>query len=222
MGRDRAVTQMRRIGEELQLARAEAGLTHRDLARRAGVATSTVLRLQGGDPDVQVNTLMAVGAAAGIDIALKAYPGRGVALRDSGQLHVARMLSGLALDRWRPAIEVPAGPNGRSADLVFFGPDEVIHLEIERFAVDLQAQYRAALAKREHLASAEARPVRLVLCIADTPRNREAMRPHRELIARQLPAGSRAVLSALRSGRPLGSDGVLWVRPGRLPGAPGR
>jgi transcriptional regulator with XRE-family HTH domain len=218
MGRDRAASQMRRIGEELQLARAEAGLTHRDLARRAGVATSTVLRLQGGDPDVQVNTLIAVGAAAGIDIALKAYAGRGVKLRDSGQLMVARMLMDLAADRWRPAIEVPAGANGRSADLVFFGPDELLHVEIERFAVDFQAQYRGALAKRDHLASMEARPVRLILCLSDTPRNREAMRPHRELIGRQLPAGSRAVLAALRSGRTLGMDGVLWVRPGRLPG----
>jgi hypothetical protein len=155
---------------------------------------------------------MAVGSAVGVDVVLRAYPGATPRLRDSGQLGIARQLIAIAHQSLRGHLEVPAGEFGRAADLVFLGADEILHVEIERMAADYQAQYRSAQAKRDVLAAAHARPVRLVLAIQDSVRNRAALGPHMDVIARQLPAGSRQVLSAVRTGRPLGTDGLLWVR----------
>jgi len=200
-------------GQEIKVARLAHALTLRDLSRRSGVAVSTVERIEAGDPGVQLNTLVAVADAIGLDTVLKLYPSAGPRLRDSEQLHIAEALAKIANPRWEPAFEVQAGDHGEAADLVLYGPEEILHVEIDRRRVDHQAQYRRDAAKRRYLELGEARPVRLVLVVVDAPANREAMRPHLEIIRRQFPAGSREVLRALRSGRPLGRDGLLWVRP---------
>lgn len=222
-GRDRAAWQAANIGREIRLARVTLALSRRELDRRAGVALSTVSRIERGDPGVQLDTLIAVGAAIGLDVVVKAYPGATPELRDTGQLRIAELLCGEAHAGWRPHLELPAGEHGRAADLVFMRPDEILHIEIERSATDYQAQYRAAAAKREWLAARHARPVRLVLVVEDTRRNRAAVRAHQEVIRKALPAGSRDVLAALRKGEPLGRDGLLWTRrpsPARARSAP--
>ena len=206
------MAQAARMGAEIRLARTTLAMSREELARRAGLAASTVKRIERGDPGMQVDTLCAVGTAAGIDIVLRAYPGRAISLRDSGQLRIAEHLVDLAGSYRQARMEVPAGEHGRSADLVLLGVDEIIHVEIERMATDFQAQYRSAVAKRDALAAVHARPVRLVLAVEDTARNRAALLPHLRLITGQLPAGSRQILAALRGGHALGTDGLLWVR----------
>jgi transcriptional regulator with XRE-family HTH domain len=202
------------MGAELRLARAALGMSRLAVAQRAGVARSTVERIEDGDASVQVNTLAAVLAAVGLDIVLQAYEGSGVSLHDRGQMEVVEQLRSVAAPYWRAQIEVAAGEFGRSADLVFYGADEIQHHEIERAVVNFQAQLRSALRKREALAASDSRPVRLVLDIEDTQRNRDALRPHAALLAAQLPAGTREVMHSLRAGRPLGQDGLAWVRRG--------
>lgn len=194
------------------MARAQHGWTRAALGRRAGVSPDTVRRLEAGDPGVQLGTLCSVGAALGLDIVIQAYPGRQPALRDTGQLAVARHLMDLAHGSWRAEMEVAAGRNGEAVDIGFFGPTEIIDAEIERLILDLQKQYRRAAQKRDWLAGQHRRPVRLVMVIEDTRRNREAVAEHAELIARLLPAGTREILRSLTTGRPLGRDGLLWIR----------
>lgn len=106
-----------------------------------------------------------------------------------------------------------AQERGRSADQVFFGPTEITHSEIERKLADWQGQVRRAIAKRDELAALHQRPVRLVMVVEDTERNRAVAREHAALIGSMLPAGSREVMRSLRTGEPLGMDGILWVRP---------
>jgi len=89
---------------------------------------------------------------------------------------------------------------------------EIIHAEIERFLADWQAQFRSASAKRDDLATRHDRPVRLVLVVEDTRRNRQAVRQHEAIIRDALPAGSREIMRAIRTGLPLGRDGLLWIR----------
>lgn len=117
-----------------------------------------------------------------------------------------------ASPKLKVTLEDVAGSTGEAADEVFYGPDEIVHAEIERLMVDFQAQYRAASPKRDYLAQHHARPVRLVLVVEDTDRNRRALAPHLGLIRTNLPADSREVLRALRSGMPLGRDGLVWIR----------
>ncbi len=71
---------------------------------------------------------------------------------------------------WRPQLEVPVAPGDlRAADLLLASAIEIVHVEIERALVDLQAQLRAAQLKREAIARAQqADPVRLVIAVPDT------------------------------------------------------
>ena len=96
--------------------------------------------------------------------------------------------------------------------MVFRGPTEILAVEIERLMLDWQAQYRRLSVKRAWLAEHTWLPVRLVIVIEDTRRNRAAVAPHRPLIQSVIPIGSRGVLSAIRSGTPLGGDGLCWLR----------
>lgn len=211
-----AADQARRIGEEILRAQANYGLSSRQVALLAGVATSTVRRIHVGDGGVKAHTLCAIASAVGLQVSLRAFEHRTPSLRDTGQMRVVVLIRGSAHESLRSAVEVRAGDHGRSADLVLFGPEEILHVEVERLILDFQAQYRSALRKREYLDAAHARPVRLILAVEDTVRNRSSVEEHLPLMRSILPAGSRAVLRALRSGRPLGTDGILWVRRRRL------
>ncbi|MGH2444925.1 MAG: hypothetical protein ACRDGD_02625, partial [Candidatus Limnocylindria bacterium] len=187
-------------------------LTITDASRRAGVSPETMRRVEAGDPGIQVDTLCAVGESVGIDIVIRTYRGRPPSLRDSGQLEFAEILQALAHPSWNPDLETRAGDHGEAADIGFFGPMEIIDAEIDRQLRDFQDQLRRNLRKRDWLAARHQRPVRLVMVVEDTKRNRAAIEPHGAFIKTVLPAGSREVLNALRAGTPLGRDGLLWIR----------
>ena len=208
----RARSQSEAIGKEVGLARAEHGLSVTTVARRAGVVPDTVRRIEAGEPGVQVDTLCAVGAAVGVDVVLRGYRGRAPTLRDTGQLRLAEMLCAIVGDAWHPRLELRAGEHGEAADIGLFGSLEILDAEIERVLVDFQAQYRRAKLKCDWLAAQHQRPVRLVLVVEDTARNRAAVAKHVDFIRTVLPAGSREVLQAFRTGEPLGKDGLLWIR----------
>lgn len=206
------------MGSDIALARLEHGWNRKDASRRAGVAPDTQRRVEEGDPGASVLTLCAIGAAVGIDVVIKAYRGRQPSLRDSGQLAIAEQLSALAHPSWKAALELPAGDHGEACDIGLFGPHEIIDVEIDRLAFDFQAQHRRNVGKRDFLAARHQRPVRLVMVIEDTERNRAAVAPHLGLIRTVLPASTRQVLAALRSGEPLGQDGLAWIRRRSRPG----
>lgn len=208
----RARTQAGRWADEVRQARIAQGWTIQAAADRAHVAWGTWARIEAGDPRVVLATLCDVGDAIGLDLVLQAYPGRQPSLRDTGQLELASRLRALADSSFRTELELSVGDHGQAIDLVLFGADEIVAVEIERMAADFQAQYRRADRKRSALADRHQRPVRLVLAVEDTRRNRTAVEPHWELITSALPAGTREVLGAIRMGRSVGRDGLLWLR----------
>lgn len=210
--RARARQQSAKIGDEVKSARVGLGFTHQQVAHRAGVSWATEVAIELGQPGARLDTICAVTDAVGLDLVLRTYPGRPPMLRDSGQLEHARLLVAQAHPSWRPVIELNIGPHGQAVDLAFFGATEILDYEIERMASDFQGQFRRDDAKRHLLASRHQRPVRLVMVVEDTARNRLAVAEHTELLRTALPAGSREILTSLRSGVPLGRDGLLWFR----------
>jgi len=183
-----------------------------DAARRAGVSRSTWERIESGSPTTTLATLCAVTDAVGLDLVIRAHPGRGTSLRDRGQLAIAQYLAAAAHSAWRVSLEEAAGEFGQAIDEIFWGPDEILAVEIIRHMGDYQGQYRAVSLKRDWLARQHQRPVRLVLAVEDLRSNRAALAPHMGLIGSVLPAGSRRVLQTIRTGQPLGSDGLMWLR----------
>ncbi len=212
VGSTRAQRQALNWGGEVRQARLQQGWSVQRAAEHAGVSWATWQSIEAGQPRARIDTLCAVGEAVGLDLVLKAYIGRQPSLRDSGQLELAAWLCGEAHTSYRASLEVIVGPHGEAIDLVLFGPLEILAIEIERLALDFQAQYRRAQHKCQLLADQHQRPVRQLLAIEDTRRNRAAVEPHRSLFESALPAQSREVLRAIRTGSPLGSDGLIWVR----------
>lgn len=157
-------------------------------------------------------TVTALAEAVGLDLVLRAYPGRPPSLRDTGQLGLVRKIVARVHPSIKPTIELAVGSNGASVDLALFGADEIVCVEVERRIVDFQEQYRRAVRKRDVVAAMHQRPVRLVMAIEDLRRNRSAVEPHLELIRKALPAGSREILTSLGRGSPVGRDGLLWIR----------
>lgn len=213
----RARRQAEAFGVDIAMARAGLGLSLRSTSLRSGVSADAIRRVERGDPSVQLDTLCAIGEAVGLDVVLKGYRTESPSLRDSRQLALARLLSRIAHPGWKAQLEVPAGTHGEAVDLVFFGPSEILATEIDRLLLDFQDVHRRNVRKRQFLADRHQRPVRLVMVVQDSPRNRRAVEPHLELLRAVLPAGSREVLQSLRSGEPLGRDGLLWIRPHRPP-----
>ena len=200
------------IGHEVMLARTNQALTIHSAARLAGVAPATQQRVEAGDPAVGIVTVCRVAAPLGLKVWGKAFPARTPSLRDTGQLRIAEHLRSVASPALTVVLEHGMG-NGRAIDVVLFGAEEIIAAEVERLLADLQAQYRAADAKRTELAALHQRPVRLVLAVEDTRRNRTVAREHAAVIRSMLPAGSRDIMRAIRTGESLRRDGLLWVRP---------
>ena len=213
--RVRASEQAARIGGEVKLARATLAWTRQQVADRAGVSWSTAVRVELGDPKLGIQTLCAVTEAVGLDLVLRAFPGRQPTLRDTGQLRLAEQLVGMAHATWHAQLEVAVGQRGEAIDIGFFGPDSIVACEIERMAADFQAQYRRADEKRQRLAAQHQRPARLAIVFEDTRRNRAALEPHLAVIRTTLPAGSREILRSIRTGEALARDGLLWLRRAR-------
>jgi transcriptional regulator with XRE-family HTH domain len=213
IGRARSRYLVQAFGRELRIARMNVGLSQARLAALAAMAQTEVSKAERGRPDVSLEARCRLAAACGHELGWRLYPVATVRLRDAGQLGLAQLIVAAAHRSWRASLEVPVAPgDARAADLVLTGPSEVIHIEIERALIDLQAQLRAAELKREALAVREERPIRLVIAVPDTKATRARLAPFTQLIGQTMPATSRTIWRAIRGGEALGADGILFVR----------
>jgi transcriptional regulator with XRE-family HTH domain len=212
-GRARSRILAQRFGQELRIARVTAGLTQQRVAQLAQLSQGEVSKAERGDVNVSLDARCRMAAAAGHELGWRLYPVATLRLRDSGQLTLAQAIVTAAGTAWKAELEVPVGPGDlRAADIILRRPDQVIHVEVERVLVDLQAQLRAGQLKRQEIAQRLELPVRFVLAAADTPANRVRAATASELLARTLPMSSREIWTSLRTGEPLGGDGILFVR----------
>lgn len=201
------------FGRELRLARMTAGLTQARVAKLAGLSQTEVGRAERGIGDHSLEARCRLAAACGHELGWRLYPVATVRLRDSGQLSLAQAITDVAHLTWRTQLEVPVAPGDtRAADLLLIGKAEILHIEIERGFVDVQAQLRGAQLKRQALAERHPQTVRLVIAVPDTRTARARLAPFAELLARALPVTSARVWRAFRTGEPLGGDGILFVR----------
>jgi transcriptional regulator with XRE-family HTH domain len=190
-----------------------AGLSQTQLARLAGLSQQEASKAERGATDLSLDARCLLAAACGHELGWRLYPVATVRLRDSGQMELAQAIVGAAHPSWKARLEVPVAPgDARAADLMLVSGTEILHIEIERALVDFQAQLRSATLKREALQTRDERPARLVVAVPDTRMTHLRLAPFQELISRTLPARSAHVWRAIRSGEPLETDGILFVR----------
>jgi len=205
----------REFAEEFRVAASTSGLTQRQIAVRAHVDQSLVSRIQRGLVVPNLEMAEKLSLAAGHRLSIKVLPAQGPRLRDTGQMQLAEAIRAQAHPKWKVLLEVPVAPppDLRAADLVLAQAGHAIHVEIERWLRDFQAQLRRAQLKRLSLAERLERPVRLVLAVADSRSSRSVLAEHAAVVQAALPMSPRHVWASMRSGEALANDGLLFVRP---------
>jgi transcriptional regulator with XRE-family HTH domain len=211
-GRRLARADLLRIGGEVRDARRILGLSLDLVAATAGLSPSQAGRIERATlATASVDQLARLGSAVGLDVRVRAYPGPDP-VRDAA--HIA------LLERLRPRLhpeltfrtEVPLEIAGdqrawdASIGRLLDGAGRLAELpvEAETRLVDVQAQLR-----RIALKARDAGVRDILLLVADTHRNRQAIRYARSSLDETFPIPVRSILSALGSGRHPGGSGLV-------------
>lgn len=188
-----------------------AGKTTRDVGRAVGMSYTNVGRIERAAlPNATVSQLARIGAVLGLDVRVRAYPGP-TPLRDAGQIALFDRFRARLSPKLVMRTEVPLQIEGdlRAWDAVIAGFEpgaDPLHAEGETRLYDAQAQLR-----RIALKARDSGVETVLLVIADTPRNRAAVRAAGQMITDAYPISPRAALAALTAGRHPGGSALVFV-----------
>jgi transcriptional regulator with XRE-family HTH domain len=195
-----------RVLRDVRLARRGSGLSQRSVAVACGLEASRVSRLERGlvmRPDLAA--IYCLADVVGLKVSTRAFPA-GDPLRDAGHLRLlerlrARLATGI---QWRTEVPLPNPGDRRCWDAAISGAGWHVNVEAETVIDDVQAlQRRMAIKVRDGQAET------LLLLVADTRRNRQALLAARATFT-ALPFDTREILTALGEGRhPPGSGMVV-------------
>lgn len=199
------------------MARRASGRSLRTVAHDAGVSASQIGRIERGTlVTVPIDQLARIGAAVGLDVRVRTFPGPDPTL-DAGQLAVIGRLRALVPEPATVRLEVllPGAGDQRAWDVVIDGlsPSDStasdhgasIAIDVDSRVVDGQAQLRRLHAKRR-----DSGMDAVLWVLADTPHNRSAVAALGPLVLADFPTSPRRALAALRAGRrPDGSAIIL-------------
>jgi transcriptional regulator with XRE-family HTH domain len=208
---DRGARQARRIrntiGAELRAARVGAGLTQKAAGTAIGLAASEVSRIEAGRrATVSVDRLARYCAVVGLELSVRAYPA-GPPIRDAAHVRlIGRFRERVSSGAWTWRAEVPvAGPGDQRAwDGQLTGSGVTIAAEMETRLHDVQAlQRRIELKRRDGVVD------RVLLVVADTRANRDAIAGAADVLSAAYPVSARVALAALAAGRDPGGDALI-------------
>jgi hypothetical protein len=207
--RDRA-----RVGTEIRESRLRLGQSIAVAATSAGMSPAQAGRIERGElAAVRHEHLVRLGAAVGLDVRTNAYPGPDP-IRDAGQAAVFRRLVPHLHSRLELRAEVPLPDPGdqRAWDgmtlglLDPIGATRALPAEVETRLADGQAQLRRiALKVRDSGMDS------VLVIVADTRRNRAALRELAPLLADDFPVPARKALAALRAGAHPGGSAIVLL-----------
>ena len=187
-------------------------MTMEELGRRIGLSASQVSRIERGlHRHVTLEQLATMGAVAGLDVRLRAYPGPDPALGAPQTAVLGRLVARLPPTvRVQTEVGLPIPTDQRAWDVMLLGlrlgrATQPLPVDIETRFHDPQAQVRRVLLK---LRDSQVPAVLLVL--ADTRLNRDAVRGAAAMFRGDFPVPARTALAALSRGdHPGGSSIVL-------------
>jgi transcriptional regulator with XRE-family HTH domain len=196
---------------EIRSARLGAGLSLRDVAAAAGTSEATMRRLERLDIDPTASLLARVGAALGLDLALRYFP-TGSPVRDRAHIQLlaafrARLSPTL---RWETEVPLPIERDLRRWDGMVSGPAWRSGVEAETAPRDWQA-----LAGRIQLKQRDGRVDGVILVLPETHRSRDFLRAAAPLVATVFPIPARLLLARLGTGENPGGSGIVVLRPSR-------
>jgi transcriptional regulator with XRE-family HTH domain len=204
----RGQRQLEEVLRDLRDARLAAGLSQVAVARALRVSRQQLSLWESGEGARYVQHLARWGAAVGLDVSIRTFPG-GSPLRDAGQLRVLRRARSAIGERWTWHTEVPVTKDPlerRAFDAVISNAQFRVGLEVITRLTDSQAQARSALLKQE-----AAGLDRMVLVLGRTRANRAALAVASPTLLPSFPIAPRGVLADLRAGRLPRANGIFLV-----------
>ena len=193
---------LRKVGDEIRIARLASGLSTRELGRLAGISHTQVIRIERGlAPHVDIEVLSRLASVLGRELSLGVHPIT-APVRDKAHLQLLKRFEGRLHRsiRWRTEVPIPIPGDLRSADAVATAHAFDATIEAETRLNDVQAAERRLRAKQRDLGT-----TRAILLIADTRHNRAVIQQVPDLGA-QFPIGTRACLAALGRGEDPAGD----------------
>jgi transcriptional regulator with XRE-family HTH domain len=198
----RSMALLRRVGEELRVARMASGLSTRAVARLTRVSHTQVIRIERGlAPHVDIGVLARMAAVVGCELSMGIHP-VGTPVQDTAHLALlGRFAARLhpSID-WRTEVPIPIAGDRRSGDGRAATKDFAAIVEAETRLDDVQAVVRRLRSKQRDLGVARA-----ILLVADTRHNRQVIDEVPDL-RREFPIDTRRCLAALSRGDDPGGD----------------
>lgn len=186
-------------GAEIRMARLSAGLTLRSVGRAVGMSYSHVGRIERADhPNVAVLQLARICSVVGLDLSIRTYPGARP-IRDVAHIALLKRVHDRLHTDLTFRTEVPLSIEGdrRAWDATISARDASrVGVEAETRITDYQA-----LARRIALKQRDDGIDRVVLAVAATRANREAIRAAEPFIGETFLIETRSTLADLGAGR---------------------
>jgi transcriptional regulator with XRE-family HTH domain len=211
-GRRRGQGLVARAIAELRDARLTAGLSQSAVAHELGLAQANLWRLEAGQvSEVTLVRLSELASVLGLEVSVGLHP-IGDPIRDKGQLACAQRFNLILSDRWRATDEtlLPGAGEQRAWDKLLRLVGEttrcLVGADIESRVWDVQA-----LVRRTRLRERDGRVDHILLVLADTAHNRRVVDELRAALGPDYATSPRAILRALREGRPLAGSGVVLI-----------
>ncbi len=194
------------LGRELRLARIEGGMTQTEVGRRIGRSKSRVSRVErGGIRTLNVDALARHAAVVGLKPSIKLYP-NGRRLLDAPQLDLLARFRDRLHPSWTWETEVPMPISGdlRSGDCRIIVPGCSALVEAYSRFAECETQTRRARRKQRDLGTS-----RLILLVAATRANREALAEAMPVLAGSFTHDTKATMAALAAGQDPGTDAIV-------------
>ena len=191
---------------EIRTARSLANASMKAVALEVGWSESRYRRFESGETAITIGDVAAVASVLGLQLGAGLHP-VGDGLVDRGHQALLKRFRGLLAPPIRVASEVPLIRTGaRSWDLLLRIGAQLVGVEAETRVRDAQALVRK-IRVRERDGGADA----ILVVLSDSAHNRAVSTELREMLGPSYATSPRAILAALRAGRPLPGSGVILV-----------
>lgn len=194
--------------DQLRQARMVANLSLRSVAHELGWSHERFARFEGGRlARVSLDDLAAAGAVLGFDLRAAFHPS-GEAIRDAGQQALVARFRAILSPLWRVTAEVllPNPGDRRSWDLLLRLAAQLVGVELETRVRDVQWLTRR-MRERERDGGAD----HVLLVLSASAHNRRVLPELLEALGTEFVTSPRAVLKALREGKPIPGSAVILL-----------
>ena len=212
-----------RVGDEIRSLRLDAGVTLTELSRITRVDRSHLRRIEAGETNASMDTLVAIGVALGADLGLRYFAGVGPRIVDRFQAPMIEAFLPRLDRRWTVRLELPVDTPRRGvidAALIDRIDSVAVAGEFQSEFRRLEQLIRWSNEKADGLAEKLAqeggstpRSTSRLLVVRSTVATRETARAYEATLTAAYPAKTRDVLDALTSrSAPWPGAGIVWMR----------